>query len=125
MYFIDKQEQVIGLLKMKACWYVLLRAAREKLKAAVAKMKKEIEKTGASSEEFVAALCRSVNKKVRTRFGQIAEWLSIADSTVEEWTALVQVSASKLPAAVPTPARPSPPLPSNPADELAASSPSV
>jgi len=32
VYFLDKDDNVIGLLKKKSAWYIILRALREKVK---------------------------------------------------------------------------------------------
>ena len=40
MYFVDKKDHVIGLLKKKTAWYILARAIREKASAAVSAFSK-------------------------------------------------------------------------------------
>ncbi len=78
LYFVDNRDNVIGLLKKKTAWYVVLRAIREKACNALADLKKE---KGAYSHSAKA-------KKLCNRLGQIQTWLGFSEAYLLRWQAL-------------------------------------
>ncbi|XP_037070079.1 uncharacterized protein LOC119091407 [Pollicipes pollicipes] len=71
IFFVDDDGNVIGMLKKKTAWYILLRALREKLCFALGK--------------FPFAEFRSLVEK---RFRAIQAWLGLDDAFVENWIEL-------------------------------------
>ena len=71
MYFVDDAGNVIGLLKKKTAWYILLRALREQLCAGLQKL------------EFT-----NVKDKVEKRFSAIQAWLGFDDQFRTDWLSL-------------------------------------
>jgi len=78
LYFLDARDNVIGLLKKKTAWYVVLRAIREKACAALADYKK-------SKADYSHA---SKKKKLATRLEQIQTWIGFPDDYLKSWTEL-------------------------------------
>jgi hypothetical protein len=78
LYFLDSKDNVIGLLKKKTAWYVLLRAIREKACGALADYKKD---KGSYSNP-------TKKKKMETRLDQIQTWLGFSDEFLEKWKLL-------------------------------------
>lgn len=75
LYFMDKQGEVIGLLKKKTVWYIMCRAIREKLRAGCTSKEK-------TSEAFSLP---KVHQKMETRMNEIQKWLSLDDTTLQDW----------------------------------------
>ncbi|XP_078608518.1 uncharacterized protein LOC144880284 [Branchiostoma floridae x Branchiostoma japonicum] len=77
LYFLDADGAVIGLLKKKTIWYIVIRAIREKVRnAAQAYTKKN---------DF--DINRS-DKKLRQRIGEIQQWLGLDEDSVATWREL-------------------------------------
>lgn len=76
LYFVDSTDKVIGLLKKKTVWYIIVRAIREKAKNAVATMRKN------PSEKF--DLADSVTR-TRKRLKEIQKWLGLDQEAAAEW----------------------------------------
>nr|XP_040580556.1 LOW QUALITY PROTEIN: uncharacterized protein LOC121128992 [Lepeophtheirus salmonis] len=66
-YFIDEYDNVIGLMKIKTVWYIMIRAIREKAKRY-------------KGSEF--------SNLVTRRFKSIQQWLNLTDAVVQNWTEL-------------------------------------
>ena len=71
LYFVDDEGNVIGLLKKKTAWYILLRALREQLCAGLQKLK-----------------FTDVKEKVEKRFLAIQTWLGFDDQFRIDWLSL-------------------------------------
>ena len=71
MYFIDDEGNVIGLLKKKTAWYVLLRALREQLCYGLQRL------------SFA-----DVKTKIEKRFLEIQAWLRFDDQFLKGWLSL-------------------------------------
>lgn len=74
LYFLNKNEETIGLVKAKTTWYIMMRALREKAVYCFITAKK---KSNWSLQDYV----NSTHK----RFGQIQEWLKFSDSYLQSW----------------------------------------
>ena len=73
-YFVAGGGKVIGLLKKKTIWYVVLRAIREKVAHACSMYTKD---------------GRTVDSaKIETRLQAIQKWLGFSDVSREKWTDL-------------------------------------
>lgn len=72
LYFLDPQGRVLGLLKKKTAWYVVLRAIREKGAAAF--------RTTPDKTDTVA--------KVERRIAEIQKWLGFNDDSRKLWADL-------------------------------------
>jgi len=70
LYFVDANRNVIGLLKKKTMWYILLRAIREKSKGLAHQYRKEI-----PTESKISYTA----KKTESRLKAIQQWLSFND----------------------------------------------
>eukprot|EP00049_Salpingoeca_infusionum_P011794 m.207661 g.207661 ORF g.207661 m.207661 type:complete len:544 (+) comp15029_c0_seq6:67-1698(+) len=84
LYFLDKTSfdgNVVGMLKKKTVWYVLLRALREKLRTAVRAMHR-------NESETPATQLSKVKQRVTARYVEIQRWLKNSDESRETWTAL-------------------------------------
>ena len=68
---------MIGLLKRKTAWYVILRAIREKAASALAAFKKE-----PSMPPLTQA------QKAQKRLQEIKEWLGFSSEYLEQWIKL-------------------------------------
>ncbi|XP_022336663.2 uncharacterized protein LOC111132968 [Crassostrea virginica] len=75
LYFMDKQGEVIGLLKKKTVWYIMCRAVREKLRAGCVSKQKQ-------TEAFSLPV---VHQKMEKRMNEIQKWLSLDDATLQDW----------------------------------------
>ncbi|XP_050711471.1 uncharacterized protein LOC126995705 isoform X1 [Eriocheir sinensis] len=74
LYFLDKDEETIGLVKIKTMWYIMLRALREKL----------IYTTRRRQGWTVEDRIESAHK----RFKEIQEWLLFSDNYLDGWKEL-------------------------------------
>lgn len=78
LFFLDDERNVIGMLKKKSIWYILLRAIREKVRVAVRKSVKE------SSSFNLQRECQ----RIEHRIDEIEKWLKLDDETVRDWKEL-------------------------------------
>lgn len=76
-YFLDEDENTIGLTKVKTTWYTVLRALREKACYTFTTAKK---KDGWTLE---TGIC-----KTHKRFSEIQEWLKFSDDYLDKWKKL-------------------------------------
>jgi hypothetical protein len=74
LYFIDSDGQVIGLLKKKTMWYILVRAIREKSKGLASQYRKEKPKTKATPVTYA---------KTVKRLKDIRRWLGFSEQQAE------------------------------------------
>ena len=90
LYFLNKEENVIGVLKKKSIWYILVRATREKMK----NYAKE------ANRGSITIVCNSVHEKMRSklkkRFQEIKKWLNLTDDFVEKWISLAHAMSAWL-----------------------------
>lgn len=77
MYFVDDQDNTIGLLKKKSVWYVIIRAIREKLRYCI-KKELDVEKL---SKKFHDKL---VDTQTWLKFDAIDEWY-VTGSSFFKW----------------------------------------
>jgi len=80
-YFIDQDDNTIGLLKKKTVWYILLRAIREKISYAVIEYKKN---PGGFKETEIL----KNRKKIEKRIDEIQHWLSLTADETKHWKSL-------------------------------------
>ncbi|XP_045626083.2 uncharacterized protein [Procambarus clarkii] len=78
-YFLNENDETIGLAKVKSTWYILLRALREK---AVYCFTAAMKKGGWTLEQHI----NSTNK----RFLEIQGWLKLSDECLQKWEKLAQ-----------------------------------
>ena len=76
LYFLDSDENVIGLLKKKTAWYVVARAIREQ----VANALNDWNKSGSSKYDHAAREERLVK-----RLKAIKQWLDLSESSLSAW----------------------------------------
>ncbi|XP_063840019.1 uncharacterized protein LOC135088878 isoform X2 [Scylla paramamosain] len=74
-YYLDKNEDTIGLVKVKTVWYVILRALREKAVYSFTAAKKK------SSRWDISDCIKSTHK----RFTEIQKWLKFSDKYLQSW----------------------------------------
>ena len=77
LYYLDSKGQVIGLLKRKTAWYVILRAIREKASSALAAFKKDPSMPASTQAQ-----------KAQKRLQEIKEWLGFSSEYLEQWIKL-------------------------------------
>ena len=92
VYFVADDGAVIGLLKLKCVWYVLLRALREKAKAMANRLEKIKKESGNprrhQSIDPADTEGKKTSRKVLKRFQDIADWLQVHDETMASWNKL-------------------------------------
>jgi len=71
IYFLDEKENVIGMLKKKTTWYIVLRAIREKIRSFISP------KSSQSISEF--------ETRVRKRLKDIQSWIGFGDEYRDQW----------------------------------------
>jgi hypothetical protein len=77
LYFLNKNDQVIGLLKKKTIWYVILRAIREKARPMLSGWEKKHQMN----------LSETIDKTSR-RLNAIQKWLGFSDEILHQWKML-------------------------------------
>jgi len=82
IYFLDKDRNVIGLLKKKSMWYIILRAIREKLKSY------SMHKPSGSEANNYGPIHEALNAKLNKRLKEIQKWLEFSQKTYQEWSEL-------------------------------------
>ncbi|XP_077983154.1 uncharacterized protein LOC144437995 [Glandiceps talaboti] len=76
-YFLDASKSVIGLLKKKTIWYIIVRAIREKVRRACYSYAKS---TNFIKSQYSAKICSRIN--------EIQKWLGLDDESTEAWKKL-------------------------------------
>jgi hypothetical protein len=76
LYFLDSKNEVIGLLKKKTTWYIIIRAIREKLRNYMSK----------NSTLNVLDLKERISKRISV----IQNWIKFSDKECAEWRNLAQ-----------------------------------
>ncbi|CAF1331444.1 unnamed protein product [Adineta steineri] len=79
LYFLNKNDQVIGLLKKKTIWYVLLRAIREKARPMLSHWEKDRKMDLPDTLE-----------RVTRRFNAIQKWLLFSNEILHQWQMLAK-----------------------------------
>lgn len=74
LYFINERDQVIGLLKKKTIWYVILRAIREKVRFMISQWEKTHKLDQADTI-----------RKTCGRLNAIQRWLGFSNEILERW----------------------------------------
>jgi len=80
LYFLDKEDRTVGLVKKKTAWYVLCRAIREKVNTAKSQYKKEGSMSKQKENLHIEKLERRVN--------EIQTWLDLTDAMTKHWRLL-------------------------------------
>lgn len=73
-YFLDEDDNTIGLTKVKTTWYTILRALREKACFSFTVAKKKTDWT-----------LRAQIRRTHNRFSEIQKWLKFSDGYLEKW----------------------------------------
>ena len=71
LYYLNKNNETIGLLKLKTCWYILLRALREKLSYYFGNKNKIVQ--------------INIKNKIEERYNEIQKWLLLSNQQLEDW----------------------------------------
>ncbi|CAF0716229.1 unnamed protein product [Brachionus calyciflorus] len=71
LYFLDSENNVIGLLKKKTTWYIILRAIREKLRHHISP----------KNTETISDL----ENRIKKRLTEIKKWIGFDDEDYERW----------------------------------------
>jgi hypothetical protein len=74
LYFVDSDFNVIGLLKKKTTWYIIIRAIREKLRGFIS-----IKSTKTKEE---------LDKAISSRLKAIQKWIGFNDDDLAKWVSL-------------------------------------
>ena len=77
LYYLDSKGKVIGLLKRKTAWYVILRAIREKAASALQAFKSEPSMPPSNQAE-----------KIVKRLREIKTWLGFSEAYLQKWIGL-------------------------------------
>ena len=87
LYFATDDKEVIGLLKKKTVWYIMLRALREKYKLyqVFVNQKQNGKKTRYPTLE---AQKNNIDGLIKKRFKEIQSWLGFSNDCLNEWTTL-------------------------------------
>ena len=80
LYFLDKEDRTVGLVKKKTAWYVLCRAIREKVNTAKTQYRKE----GSMSKQKENLQI----EKLERRVNEIQTWLDLDDAMTKHWRLL-------------------------------------
>jgi len=95
LYVIDDKGRVIGLVKKKAIWYIVLRALREKCRGFVGRVnrgRKHRDSTNSVSRavdlETVSNELNKTQNATRKRIKELQSWLGFSSSFAEAWTSL-------------------------------------
>ena len=86
LYYLNEQNQTIGLLKVKTFWYILLRALREKLNFHF-KLKEK---------EGFAANNNKLIEKINKRYDEIQKWLGLTNDRINGWKEIAEKFVSWL-----------------------------
>ena len=71
IYFMDEKMNIIGILKKKTVWYIILRAIREKLRSFLS-LKNNL-------------TVKDLEKRIVTRLKDIQTWIGFDDNYFNEW----------------------------------------
>lgn len=71
LYFLDEQRNVIGVLKKKTAWYIILRSIREKV-------------CHFCSSKDASSIAEKRNKIIK-RVAEIQTWIGFSDSYKNSW----------------------------------------
>ena len=74
MYFMDENKNIIGILKKKTVWYIILRAIREKFR-------------GYLSPKRNLSL-KDLEKSIVDRLKSIKTWIGFDENYLNEWKAI-------------------------------------
>jgi len=93
LYFLDSEDSVIGLLKKKSVWYIIIRAMREKIKAYSQTLNQlskggRMEIAAGRKKDELAKLNREIPKRMTKRLKEIQKWLNLANGTIDAWRVL-------------------------------------
>ena len=80
LYFLDKEDRTVGLVKKKTAWYVLCRAIREKVNTAKSQYRKEGSMSKQKENLHIEKLERRVN--------EIQTWLDLSEAITKHWCLL-------------------------------------
>ncbi|EDQ86758.1 uncharacterized protein MONBRDRAFT_33624 [Monosiga brevicollis MX1] len=90
LYYLNDAGEVLGLLKKKSNWYVILRACREKLRAGLGAFCKEV-KSGREPNYHAQAerLKARTVQRMMARLKQLNEWLVMTPEEMAAWSSLL------------------------------------
>ncbi|XP_021968652.1 uncharacterized protein LOC110863611 [Folsomia candida] len=74
LYFADKDDNIIGVLKKKTAWYIILRCLREKM----------CHFSSAKDSSSLQEKCKKVTKRIQ----EIQRWIGFSDEYMLSWTNL-------------------------------------
>jgi hypothetical protein len=80
LYYVNANGHVIGMVKKKTIWYILVRAVREKIKP----FSKRVADPDNDSKDSL----NRITKKLKDTMKQKQTWLGFSDEVYEQWTQL-------------------------------------
>ena len=78
LYYLNKNNETIGFLKLKSFWYIFLRALREKLSRHVNDVNKN------------RVIRKPIEESINNRYDQIQGWLKLTAAETNEWKEIAQ-----------------------------------
>lgn len=85
LYYVNGEDRVIGMMKKKTIWYILVRAIREKLKALVSSVGSRLKKGVPIEKDKILA---QFDEKLKATMEQKQSWLKLPDDTTQAWLSL-------------------------------------
>ena len=87
LYYATEANEVIGVLKKKTLWYILLRALREKFKGYCAFLSRQ--RAGKPNKITTLEGQRDLlTKQIEKRLKEIQKWIGFTDACLNEWIAI-------------------------------------
>ncbi|KAJ3115208.1 hypothetical protein HK098_007038, partial [Nowakowskiella sp. JEL0407] len=88
LYFVDEENCVIGLLKKKTVWYIIIRAFREKLKPYSRFLRPEVDLENEQTKQELVTFDNKRRKLIHGRLISIQKWLDLTNEQVQAWKSL-------------------------------------
>jgi len=87
VYYVNAQHQVVGLVKKKTMWYVLVRSIREKMKNMCHRWIKLVQSQETTEQQKTDFITR-FNKRIHETIKQKQDWLGFNDEVRQAWNTL-------------------------------------
>jgi len=98
LYYIDKEGKVIGLVKKKTVWYIMVRSIREKMKSMIKRLVAIQRERGPSEQKeiIVKDYLKRFREQLNRTIKQKQDWLKFNDQVLEQWSLLAHTCADWL-----------------------------
>eukprot|EP00045_Choanoeca_perplexa_P005731 m.48087 g.48087 ORF g.48087 m.48087 type:complete len:485 (-) comp13266_c0_seq1:7-1461(-) len=99
VYYMSEQGEVLGLVKKKSTWYVIVRACREKTKAAINALSKERRDTVLNADQWqqqVNRIQRRTKERMKGRLTEIEAWLQLTAPELADWQSTTEQFLTRL-----------------------------